>query len=289
MKLALGTAQFGLNYGISNQQGQVALSEIEKILLFAKSVGITTLDTASAYGESENILGKLSISQDFDIVSKISALKEDEKNIAAYLTNSLHSLNSKQLNAVMFHNADDLLTSPYAKQRFLDLIQQKKQGKVKKIGVSVYTPEQVNLCLKYYPIDIVQLPLNCLDQRFIKSGCLTTLAKANVEIHCRSVFLQGLLLMVNETLDDFFIPYLSYLKQFWQMAQKNNLSLLSLALSIASKQTEVNKIVVGCCTVTQLEEIVKAYETAENFSGDHSILACNNDKLIIPSNWQTGH
>jgi len=289
MKLALGTAQFGLNYGISNSLGQVALCEVEKILKYAKSIGIRTLDTANAYGESELTLGKISISQDFDIISKIPALKSNDIDIAPYFSCSLNRLNSKNIDALMFHDADDLLKSSKGQLRFRSLLQQKELEKVNKIGLSVYNPEQVERVITRYPIDIIQLPLNCLDQRFINSGVLKTTVENKIEVHCRSIFLQGLLLMEDQKVDDYFTPYLSFLEQFWRAAKEANLSPLAFALSIAVQRTEINKIIVGCCSVKQLEQIVKAYESAQNFAGRHLSLACNDENFIIPSNWQTGN
>jgi aryl-alcohol dehydrogenase-like predicted oxidoreductase len=288
MKLALGTVQFGCDYGISNLQGQVCPQEISNILDLATEVGITTLDTASAYGESEKALGQSKLAQQFNIVSKIPALKEKEskQKIDEYLNNSLIQLNVEQLDAVLFHHVNNLINSTMASERFNALTEQKKLGKTKRIGISVYNPEQLEYCCQHFKIDIVQLPLNALDQRFIQSNWLNKLTDKSIEIHARSAFLQGLLLMKNDQLDPYFNPYLKQLKKFSECAQYFNISPLALALAIGCQQPAVTKIVVGCCNVKQLQQIIDAYYSVIDFNEDLSFLACSDKKLLLPNYWQ---
>jgi len=297
MKLALGTVQFGLDYGVSNNHGQVNSSEITAILKLAQSVGIDTLDTASVYGNSEQILGEQlstfgdnteKLNSSFKIVSKIPALKNDEIKINHYLDQSLDHLKQNQLEVVLFHQVNDLIDSPFNQQRFDNLMSEKKQGKINKVGISVYKPEQLNYCVNHYKIDLVQLPLNCLDQRFIQTQWLEKLTKAKIEVHCRSLFLQGLLLMDISKLANYFKPYKPYLMKFYNMTKQLNVSPLALSLAIGCKNTAISKMVVGCCNTTQLEEIVEAYEVALTIDANLSLLACNDEQLLIPSNWKLG-
>ncbi len=290
MKLALGTVQFGCDYGVSNNQGQVSPQEIKNILSLATEVGITTLDTASAYGNSEQALGQSKLTTHFNIVSKIPPLKntESQSEIAQFIEKSLTQLKVKQLDAVLFHQVDDLIQSPLAQARIDALIQQKALGNIKKVGVSIYTPMQLEYCVNNFNIDIVQLPLNALDQRFITTGWLKKLAEQEIEVHCRSLFLQGLLLMDISQLTDYFKPYTSYLIKFHNMAQHLEVSPLALSLAIGCKNTAITKIIVGCCNTHQLKEIIEAYDVALAINADLSILTCNDEQLLIPSNWQTG-
>jgi len=285
MKLALGTVQFGLNYGVSNTQGQVCSEEVDRILTFAKQQTITTLDTAPAYGNSEEVLGKTGLINQFDIVSKIPALNNSEADIEQYVKTSLQHLNVESLAAVLFHHVDDIISSPYAQSHFDKLVKLKEQGKINKIGVSVYQPEQLDFCIKHYPIDIVQLPLSCIDQRFINTNWLETLAEKNIEVHSRSIFLQGLLLMSLKDLPNYFTPFKKYFQHFSDTAKQLKVSTLSLALAIGDQHDSIDKIVVGCCNVEQLSEIISAYTVAKKIHEDLSSLACENNNLIIPSNW----
>jgi aryl-alcohol dehydrogenase-like predicted oxidoreductase len=285
MKLALGTAQFGLDYGISNTQGQVCLSEVNKILTLARQENIDTLDTAPAYGDSENVLGKTGLASQFNIISKIPALKSNDISIEQYIETSLQQINIEKFSAVLFHHVDDIISSPLAQKRFDSLLKQKELGRITKIGISVYKPEQLEFCVRHYPIDIVQLPLNCIDQRFINTNWLDKLADTNIEIHCRSIFLQGLLLMEPKSLPSYFSLFKKYFQRFSDTANQLKISPLSLALAIGHQHDSIEKIVVGCCNEKQLSEIISAYTAAKEINEDLSSLACENENLIIPSNW----
>ncbi|MBL4911533.1 MAG: aldo/keto reductase, partial [Alteromonadaceae bacterium] len=277
------------DYGVSNNQGQVSLQEVNNILSLATEVGITTLDTASAYGNSEQVLGQSKLASQFNIVSKIPPLKEtDSQNeIDQFIEKSLIQLKVKQLDAVLFHQVDDLIHSPLAQTRVEALIQQKKSGNIKKIGISIYTPEQLEYCINNFNIDIVQLPLNALDQRFITTGWLAKLTERGIEVHCRSVFLQGLLLMDIKALAPYFLPYLLPLKKFAQMEKKLAISHLVLSLVIACQQKHINKIVVGCCNVKQLQEIINTYNITLTIKENLAALAYPDENLLLPNNWKT--
>ena len=286
MKLALGTAQFGLDYGISNTQGQVCPAEVNKILNIAQQHNINTLDTAPAYGNSELVIGKSNIANQFKIISKIPALKNNEINIERYIKNSLSMLKTNKLDAVLFHHVSDIISHPLAIDRFNTLLKLKEKEVITKVGISVYTPEQLKYCVEHYQIDIVQLPLNCLDQRFIQAGWLDKLASKGIEVHCRSLFLQGLLLMAPSNRNNYFSPFSEPLNAFINAAKKFGISPLTLALAIACQQESINKIVLGCCNNNELKDIIHAYKVAINFKEDLSFLACSNEKLLIASNWE---
>ncbi len=288
MKLALGSAQFGLNYGISNSLGQVNALEVSRILVLAQQHHINLIDTAAVYGESEKVLGHSGLCKNFALVSKIPALRDQEDNVAKYIENSLANLNINQLDSVLFHRVDDVISSPLKQTRFNHLMTQKQLGKVKKIGVSVYTPAQLSYCFDHYPLDVVQLPFNLLDQRFLHTGWLDKLKKSGIEIHCRSVFLQGLLFMEKSQLDDYFNPYLPALEKISQKAKALKIPMITLALAIVCQQSNIDKIIVGCCNKTQLHEIIMAYHDAKKISDDLTELAFNDEQLLIPSFWPQG-
>ncbi len=285
MRLALGTAQFGLDYGVSNTQGQVHPDEVKEILTFAKHQGISLLDTAPAYGGSEQVLGQSCITSQFEIISKIPALENANANIEQYVKTSLEKLKQKKLAGILFHHVEDVMSLSEGRKRFKALTDMKLSGKIDKVGISVYTPKQLDFCLKNHPVDIVQLPLNCLDQRFISTGQLDELAERNIEVHCRSIFLQGLLLMDFKHLPAYFEPFKHYFKHFLDTAEQLKVSTLSLALALGCQQSSISSIVVGCCSVNQLSEIITAYKLAANIDEDLSSLACEDVKLLIPSNW----
>ena len=197
MKLALGTVQFGLHYGIANEAGQVSLGEAQSVLSLAKANEIDVLDTAIAYGASEEVLGKVGI-DGFRVVTKFPSLPDDQNNVAHWVIEqvreSLARLGQKKLYGLLLHRSEDLLGSKGGQllQALADL---KNDGFVQKIGFSIYSPDEIDEVYKKIKIDLVQAPLNVVDRRLQSSGWLDRLKDDGVEVHTRSAFLQGLLLM----------------------------------------------------------------------------------------------
>jgi len=197
LKLAIGTAQFGLSYGVANQNGQVDLEAGRKIIRMAAAKGIDTIDTAIAYGESEQRLGEIGVG-DFKIITKLPAIPAECVDISAWvsqnLTASLKRMNLSKLDGVLLHQPSQLLEKR-GQEIYDALLQVQSAGLVNKIGVSIYEPKELADLMSRFSIDIVQAPFSILDQRLRTSGWLDKLAQLNVELHVRSIFLQGLLLM----------------------------------------------------------------------------------------------
>lgn len=288
MKLALGTVQFGLDYGISNADGKVSPTEIDAILQWAQAHHIDTLDCAATYGSSEQVLGETKLSQNFSIISKTPSLENVSISIAKQLSQSLSKLKRDNIDGLLLHNCDDLISTQKAQETYQQLKRLKTQGLVNKIGVSVYTTEQLIQIINNFDIDLVQLPINCFDQRFLKPGLLEELVQKNIEVHCRSAFLQGLLLMDNKSVPDYFADYQKYFQNFEALAQQLNCSKLTLALSIVAQNPLIERIVIGCCNKKQLEEIIQSYQMAQHLdlsTINFQSLACSEPALINPSLW----
>lgn len=259
-KIALGTVQFGLNYGISNTTGQVSLEEIAKILDYCKNHGINTLDTAQGYGESEKVLGQFDLSS-FKVITKLMG--------SARLETSLDNIKQDSVYGLMFHRENECND-----QAWRQFESYKTQGLVQKIGVSVYTPEVLEQLIQRYPIEIVQFPMNILDQRFI--SLLPKLKDKKIEVHTRSTFLQGLLLM--ESIPDYFAPIEEIIKSIPNPR-------LEYAIAFGKKQKEVDKMVLGVTKLQDLKEIYKAYN-AKVRNIDYSDYMVSDEKFINPSVWK---
>lgn len=293
MKLALGTAQFGLDYGISNSQGQVPHSQVKDILEHASALGINTLDCAGAYGNSEKVLGELSESGHFNIISKIPALTNNETSINKYLQQSLIDLQRDEIDVLLFHQADNLITHPKKQQLFAQLQTLKTQNVVKKIGVSVYNPEQLQTVSDNFSIEVAQVPVNIFDQRFISKKIINLCQAKHIKLHARSLFLQGLLFIEQEQLASYFTPFKDKLNAFSQLAKHLNCSTLSLALAIVTQDSfshynVIEQLVVGVCNVEQLTEIVDAYSQATTLNipkNELLTLADSRVGFINPSMW----
>ena len=271
MKLALGTVQFGLDYGISNKEGQTSLREVRKIIQQAQNAGIDALDTAFCYGDAEKNISKVSV-EGFEIITKV--LKPEEFEL------SLKNLGRNNVYALMFHNTDVLIENP---DYWDDFKKFKAQKKVKKIGVSIYTKEQILKVIDAFDIDIIQLPINVLDQRLIKSGVLKKLKAKNIEIHVRSVFLQGLLLMDYDDINPKFAPLKPIIADYFKFLEENNLTKLQGALNFVKNIEGIDKIVIGVNTCNQLQEILEAYKCDKIV--DYDRFSNVDSRLLNPSNW----
>jgi len=199
-KLALGGVQFGIDYGIANTKGQVQIEEVQSILNYAKKNGVNILDTASGYGDSEEVLGKVGV-DNFQIITKTTSIKQGVNGVVRIFYQSLKNLKQKKAYGLLIHDIGEIEHKQFD-TLLIELARLKQQGLVKKIGVSVYNNQQIDYVLDNFSIDLIQLPINILDQRLINDESLVKLKKHNVEIHARSALLQGLLLMSINT-----IPY----------------------------------------------------------------------------------
>lgn len=294
MKLSLGTVQFGLDYGVSNVSGRVPQAQVESILACAKQNDVTLLDTASQYGDSEKVLGTVTQhNDDFDVVTKTASfLKYDTLTAmhAISLKNtfqqSVLNLNRNSCYGLLVHQADDLLKpgSDYLMDALLDL---KSCGMVRKIGVSVYSAEQIDALLdRYHNIDIIQLPLNVLDQRLMQSGHLKKLKERQIEIHARSIFLQGLLLMDMTKLNTFFNPFVPHLQSYVNTITKLVLSPLQAAMLFVKQIKEIDRMIVGVTSEMEFNQIICAYNNTPNAAIDFSFAYADNEQYINPVNWR---
>ena len=286
-KIALGTVQFGIDYGVNSVDGQVRPEEVKKILSYAHSKNIDLLDTAPAYGNSEEILGRMDISN-FKVVTKTRHFDslEIKNNDVKLLNNDFHhslkDLKQDSVYGVLIHNADDLF-KPGAEKLFDQLQELKQAKKIVKIGVSVYDHNQLQSILDNFDIDLVQLPFNILDRRMIDSGMLSTLRSKGVEVHARSVFLQGLLLMSEQNRPDKFNRWSGLWKIWHEWLNDNQITALEATIRHAVSMSEISKVLVGVDTKDQLKEIIVASNgVLPNIPTE---LHTNDVNLLNPSNW----
>jgi len=284
-RLALGTVQFGLDYGIANQEGQVDQIIANKILQVARVNNIDTLDTAIAYGESETCLGKIG-THDLKIVTKIPAFPKDCDQVYDWVqeqvNESLTRLGVDSVYGLLLHRSSQLLEKD-GKTLFRSLQKLKATGQVQKIGVSICSPKELELLTPYFDFDLVQAPFNLLDRRLSSSGWLARLKDNNIEVHVRSVFLQGLLLMPAEEVPTKFSPWFELLTIFHKWLQQNNVSAIHACLSYPLSFPEIDRLVIGANSVTQLQEIIAATQSTVYLGFPD--LNCEDERLINPANW----
>jgi len=286
MRIAIGTAQVGSQYGVANTSGILVENEIKKILLMAQNEGVDTIDTASNYGKSEAILGNLKVNN-FKVITKLPAVPEDCLNIRKWVDevveSSLESLNVKKIYGILFHNPNQLLTN-YGAELYTALDKYKQKDIISKIGISIYSPSQLDLLLPKFSIDIVQTPFNLIDRRILNSGWLEKLSNKNIEIHVRSVFLQGLLLMPHSNIPNKFSNWDSVWMKWNNWLSDNKVSAVHACLSFVESFKEVDKIIVGVDSLNHFEQIIQAMR---KLPITNIINIESQDELLInPSNWK---
>jgi aryl-alcohol dehydrogenase-like predicted oxidoreductase len=291
MKIILGAAQFGMDYGISNKLGQTNLKEVGHIIDFAYKNGIRDIDTASIYGNSEKVLGEVfSDANDWKIITKTVSFQDDiitEKQLDILkqsFDDSMNKLKKYQLYGLLVHSCDDLF-KPGGSKILKYLEELRLSGSIKRIGVSIYNSYQIDKLLDSFGPDIIQLPINLLDQRLIKSKHLKKIKKYGIEIHARSVFLQGLLLMDLDSLPYYFLPIKENLRKIEVHSKKHSLTKLEFNLSFIRSLREVDKILVGVNTLAQLREIIDATKLQIN-KDSFSNLSINDQNYLNPSLWK---
>jgi len=285
-KITLGTAQFGTSYGIANGSGQVPRTDVSRILSYALAQGIASLDTAIGYGDSEAILGEISVGQ-FDVVTKLPPMPADVVDIKAWVgdqvSDCLARLKQESLYGLLLHRSHDLQGA--AGNVLADeLSALKKQGRVEKIGVSIYNPSELESVVRVLDLDLIQAPLNLVDRRLVTSGWLDRLKQLNVEVHTRSAFLQGLLLMSREHIPEKFERWAGLWDSWADALQETGVSPLSACLAYPLSLPQVDRVVVGVDSLTQLEQLVHAAKQPL-IESHFDFMTMDDEQLIDPSRW----
>lgn len=286
MNIILGTAQLGLDYGVSNSSGQVSFDEAKKILTCCKNFNINHFDTARSYGQSESILGKL-LGSNSVITTKI-AKKPNSQDIYEWtfknINQSISSLGRSQIDELLFHNSEDILQSDkkIVKKLFEDL---KDKNLVKKIGLSVYEFDKFHYLLEHFDVDIIQAPFNIIDRRLAEEGWLDILKSNSVRVDVRSSFLQGLVFMNNSERNIYFHKWSHIWDELdsWKAANKE-LSVLDLCLGFIKSFYKIDNIIVGTQSAVQLEEVLLSFQSSFNMTFPD--ISSSDNALINPSQWK---
>jgi aryl-alcohol dehydrogenase-like predicted oxidoreductase len=281
-KIALGTVQFGINYGINNSNGIPSDHEIKSILNFAKDNQISFLDTANAYGNVEKKLGDLDINN-FKIISKFSKVNCIE-DLEKQLNNTLINLKINKIYGYMAHNADSLIEMPFLWDM---LVSKKEKGIIEKIAVSLYTVEQLNnlINLKFIP-DIIQIPFSIFDKKF--EPLLYKLKNNLIEIHARSVFLQGFYFMNPKYLPKKLMPLKEPLKDLIKISIKYKISISSIALNYVLQKSLIDKVLIGVDSLSHLKnnlEMTKLPNLSNELIKEIDNIIVADLNLLNPTNW----
>ena len=288
--LSLGTVQFGMPYGATNRKGKPSEAEVREIVATALEAGMM-LDTASGYGDAEAVLGRVfEANRDARIVTKTPGFSDraaitehDVETLHDSFEASLAHLGRQSIYGLLLHYGEDSLRPGGA--RLLDALQDiKKFGRAEKVGVSVYSPEDLQEILKMARPDIVQLPFSIADQRFIKSGHLARLKEMGIEIQARSVFLQGILLAETSDLPAHFKSDAVELSKIHRAI--SGAGRLRACLGFVAQRAEIDTIVVGVTNVQELRQILEAVSDGRDLEIDYADLAIDDTGIIDPRTWR---
>ena len=284
--LSLGTVQFGLPYGIANSSGQVDEVTAHAILRLAQDNGVRSLDTASAYGSSESVIGAFG-SQMWRITTKLAALPDDCDDVAAWveseLRGSLNRLRATSVDTVLLHHPDDLLGTHGARLHET-LMRCREQGLFRAHGVSLYRTGDLERFVGRFDIDAVQLPFNILDRELISGGYAQALRNAGIQVQVRSIFLQGLLLLsLDEQMRRFPAGETTW-RTFAEWTAAQEISQYDACVRFAIGQADIDAIIVG---VDSVEHLTTLLVTAEKPPIDVPLeIVSANPDVIDPRRWQ---
>lgn len=290
-RLALGTAQFGLDYGATNDRGRVPEAEVAAILHRAAEAGIRTLDTSCQYGDAEEVLGRsLSKGHGFDIVTKTEGFG-DRVLTAAHgarlvetFERSLRRLRADSVYGLLLHSGDAL--SREGGGYLLDALETLKARELAaRIGVSVYNGAQIDTVLSRFTPDLIQLPASIADQRLVASNHVQQLALAGVEIHVRSLFLQGVLLLPPPCLPAHLASAHPAFEAIAVAATAAGASPLEACLGFGLHRPEFHRLVLGVSSAGEFQAILDAAATAEAKGFDTAGLGIADEAVVNPARW----
>lgn len=287
-KLILGTVQFGMDYGINNQIGKPSFEQIQKILDYAFVNKIDMLDTAEVYGDAQKRIGEYhkNSKNKFKIITKFSSTVNNfPSKFYQRVEKNLELLNVDSLYAYMFHSYKDF-EKLYLSQR--NKIKKLKNGKlIEKLGVSVYTNEEAEKLLKIEDIDLIQLPFNLLDNENQREEILQLAQNNGIEVHTRSVFLQGLFFKDIEKLSPQLFPLKNDLTKIKKIANQYKISVERLALHYVCRNESVDRVLIGVDTIEQLKKNIDNARTRVNkdILKEISQINVKNCDLLNPSAW----
>lgn len=289
-KIIIGTAQFGTKYGVSNKK-RISKEQIKKIFYFLEKKNIHTFDTAENYGDAELKIGKYNKKQQFILSTKISSLKKVklkdlEQQIEYKVENMCKRLNTNKINYLLLHDFKDIQKKDNKSKKIISTLTKiKKSGKILNFGVSVYSCRDIEKIIKNYKIDFVQIPFNLFDQSLLKKNFYKKLQNKKIDIHIRSIFLQGLV----------FIDYkkeknkkiLKLTKKINFFLEKKKHEKIRLLINFIKNYNFYKKIVIGVNSLNQLKEIIEMFERKNNYNKSQFLQYKRSDKFLIdPRNWK---
>ena len=287
MKLVLGGAQFADRYGISNNRSHIQKKDLEKIFKFSKNDKIF-IDTAFNYKGSIDTIAKYNDRYNFKINLKIDiGEKESYQNkFFDRINHSYHKLKKRKIYSIMVHDTANFMKLKSAKKKKIIEVRNflKKTNKIEKIGYSVYDLKELNFLKKIKNLDLVQLPINIFDQNMIIKKKLLFLKKRKIEIHARSIFLQGLIFLKLSKIEKIIGKKSSQIKAFFQEYKKINEKLFH-CINFIKNCKSVDKAVVGFTNYREFKALQKIFEK-KKVKKNYQVFMINDKEILRPYLWK---
>ena len=260
-KLVIGTANFGMAYGQGVNPEELSVSTIKNILQSANHHGISILDTAISYGDASKKLGSLGL-KSWNVITKIPKISAEIEKVDNWVTNSitksLEVMKIPSFEAILIHNPKDV-TGVNGRELISSLKRIKEKGLTKKIGISIYEKSDLKQALDIFQPDIIQCPFSILDNRMLQNNYLSKLSRLGIEIHVRSIFLQGLLIRNSKSIPDDFKKFKSFWAYWHLWLKSNKLEPVEACVRYVNSISEIDKIIVGVNSTLHLKEILNYY------------------------------
>lgn len=284
-KFILGTVQLGLDYGINNKKGKPSREDAFSILKEAQTRGVEFLDTAEAYGDSEEIIGEYhrKYGKHFSILTKFHLKGADD--IHSMVNSIVNKLNVNCIDTLFFHSYEDFVDNPGI---LIDLVEEVEKGRLKKMGVSVYTNEEIEQLLEVEEIKVIQAPFNLLDNKIQREDVFRQAKERGKEIHTRSVFLQGLFFKKPESIIGSLLPLRKEIERINAMAISAKISLESLALNYVLSKPYIDRVLIGVDDVEQLKSNLSTLkeELPQYILKEMDKIQVKDISLLNPSTWK---
>lgn len=282
-RIVLGGAQLGLPYGILNGGETLSREEVARILDTAFDHGIDSIDTAIAYGQSESIIGETSQNR-FKIISKLPPLPVGISDVSEWVHSqvqgSLSRLKCTSLEALLLHRPQDL-TGAQGAELYAAIGSLMAEKMIHRFGVSIYSPDDLEGIIDTFDIQVVQAPLNVFDRRIL--GVTDQLSALNIEVHVRSVFLQGVLIASPKDRPQRFEPWSEHFALFDEWVRSSGVSAMACCLGFALQQPGIAKLVIGTTSAKSLDEIINSIPNSVLEVPAH--LQSSVEQLIDPRVW----
>lgn len=284
-RLILGTVQFGLDYGLNNAFGKPSPQEVNKILEYAQSIGVCTLDTAYAYGTANNLIGAFHDSnrKKFHVITKFKDLYS-RADFSIWLNTTLNILNVEYLECCMFHSPKDY----FYNTKMIDVLKlYQEKGLIKHIGISIYTNEEFEMSISCGHFDLIQIPYNLLDNKLQRGDLIESAKSKNILIHARSVFLQGLFFADKSNIPSNIDALNAYLDKIHEHLYQSKIPIAALALQYVYQNPMIDGVLIGVDSLEHLSLNIESfsYNISDSLFQYIDTLDVKETHLLYPINW----